>query len=274
MSDVIFEKLPGELNSITAGGTRKDIKLSRPWQPPLPLNPEKCPFCTKPQEEINVLGIPSGWKVLPNPFTPHRRHRLVVPQTCWDENTLQELGGPIHILEALETARMAIQNDAVEMAIFIHVGQCAGQNLGHAHWHVMEVQTQKPLRFPALGWFHGGLAVKAFDYLDIFATGAHAGECLIFTPHTLILSNEGLAKLTEAIDWIVRRGNEKFRSTQGRPPEFTVSVRVSADGHLRYADCCPILNMWGASEHVFAPLEGGPITLTWPHEVTAAYLRE
>lgn len=282
MNDVIFEKLPGELTTITAGGSRTaSVKLSRPWQPSLPLNPEKCPFCTKPQEEFNVPGIPAGWKVLPDIFTPHRRHRLVVPLTCWDENTLQELGGPVHILEALETARITeiarvIQTgheDLIEMAIFIHVGSCAGQNLGHPHWHMMEVQTQKPLAFHAM--LPETLRVKRFQGMDIFANGAHAGECLII-PHAkpMQFTQEAVAELAIVLAWIVRRGNEKFRSTQGRSPEFTVSVRVSFEGDLRYADYCPILNMWGAPEHVFAPLEGGPITLPWPHEATAAHLRD
>lgn len=274
MSDVIFKKLPGGFALITGGGTRDKINLSRPWQTALPIAPEKCPLCTKPQEEIKVPGIPSGWKVLPNPSNRHANHHLIIPTACWNAQTLQVLGGVESVHQALETALLAMAHTSTsEMALFIHVGQCAGQNLGHAHWHLMTVRVQKPLIFPAF-YFHGGLVVKSFRYLDIFAGGARAGECFIFTPHQLLFSNKGLAELARVIDWIVSRGNEKFRSTQGHPPEFIVSVRISAEGYLRYANYCPILNMWGAPENVFAQLEGGPITLAWPHEVTANYLRE
>ncbi|OGZ29419.1 MAG: hypothetical protein A2835_03265 [Candidatus Niyogibacteria bacterium RIFCSPHIGHO2_01_FULL_45_28] len=272
MDSVIFESLPGEFTFITGGGTKTAIKLSRPWQPPLPLAPEKCPFCTKPQEEIFIPGIPAGWRLLPNIFTPHRRHRLVIPSTCWDAWKLQTLGGSAAIHNALEVARLATAEDQAEMAVCIHVGQSAGQNLGHAHWHIMEVRVRKPFTF---GHFSPELLVRRSETLDIFAMGARAGECLIVpNGEPPIFSADTVAKLAVELEWIINRGNKKFRSTEGWPPEFLVSVRMSADGHFRYADYCPILAVWGAPEYVFAPLEGGPVTLTWPHEITAAYLRD
>jgi len=271
-SEVIFEKLPGGLNRVTAGGTRNSIKLSRPWQPPLPYNPKKCPFCTKPQEEIPLPGIPNGWKLLPNIFTPHRRHRLVIPDKCPAPDFTQTLGDFEGILQALEVARLAIQNDDVEMTLFCHVGQMAGQNLGHLHWHLMEVRAIQPLN---LGLLPTATLVKRIENLDINAAGARAGECVIYFRETIEPFDETtVGKIAKALHWIVCSGNEKFESTEGRSPEFCVSVRIGADKTLRYADDCPILNTWGATEYVFAPLEGGPITLPWPHETTAEYLLE
>lgn len=245
--------------------------MSRPWQPSLPIAPESCPFCAKPQEELSLPGLPTGWRLLPALFTPHRRHRLIVPSTCWDAQLLQTLGGCTAIREALEIARLATADDQVEMSANIHIGQSAGQNLGHAHWHLMEVRVREPL---ASVGFPRELLVHQHENLEIFAMGARAGECLIVERRQRLKFDEkAVEKITAALDWIVSRGNEKFRSTEGRPPEFIVSVRISADGYFRYADYCPILNPWGAPEYVLATLEGGPVTLPWSHELTAAYLR-
>ena len=105
--------------------------------------------------------------------------------------------------------------------------------------------------------------------------GARAGECLIVQRNKrLKFDNKAVEEIADALEWIVSLGNEKFCNTEGRPPEFIASVRISADGYFRYADYCPILASWGAPEYVFAPLEGGPVTLTWPHEITAAHLRD
>jgi len=271
MPEAIFEPLVGGFTTITGGGTRTAVKLSRPWQPPLPIAPEKCPFCTKPQEEIPLQNIPAGWRLLSNLFTPHRRHRLIVPNKCWDAEALQTLGGSAAIREALQIARLATTDDRVEMSTFIHIGQSAGQNLGHAHWHLMEVRVRKPLAFTSLS---RELLVHQCENLEIFAMGARAGECLIVQrDKRLKFDEKTVEEVAVALEWIVSRGNEKFCSTEGRPPEFIVSVRISADGHFRYADYCPILTAWGAPEYVFAPLEGGPVTLPWPHELTAAHLR-
>lgn len=271
MPDGIFEKLAGGFTTITGGGTRTAIKLSRPWQPPLPLAPEKCPFCTKPQEEISIPGIPTGWRLLGNLFTPHRRHRLIIPSKCWDAEALQTLGGSTAIRDAVEIARLATADDRVEMSTFIHIGQNAGQNLGHAHWHLMEVLVREPLAFTE---FSRELLVHQRENFEIFAMGARAGECLIVQrDKPLKFDENAVEEIAAALEWIVSRGNEKFRSTEGRPPEFIVSIRISADGHFRYADYCPILTAWGAPEYVFALFEGGPVTLPWPHELTAAHLR-
>ncbi len=271
MIGVIFEPLVGGFTFVTGGGTITAIKLSRTWQSPLPIAPEKCPFCTKPQEEIFLPNLPAGWRLLGNLFTPHRRHRLIIPGKCWDAKTLQTLGGSTAIREALKVVRLAITEDRVEMSAFIHVGQSAGQNLGHAHWHLMEIRVREPFTSTSLS---RELLVHQCENLEIFAMGAHTGECLIVQRDKHLKFDEKTAEeVASTLDWIVSRGNEKFRSTEGRPPEFIVSVRISADGHFRYADYCPILNIWGAPEYVFAPLEGGPVTLSWPHELTATHLR-
>ena len=272
MANIIFEMLVGGFTLITGGGTRTMIKLSRPWQPPLPIALEKCPFCGQLQDDILLANIPPGWRLRKNLYTPYRRHRLVIPDTCWDAEILQTLGGHPKICEALASICLAIKDDQVEIATFIHIGQNAGQNLGHAHWHLMEIQVRKALIPTGIP---DELLVRRSEKIDIFATGVRAGECLIVPRGEPMIFNQDntIDGIATALNWIVALGNEKFCSREGRPPEFMVSVRISAEGYFRYADYCPILTMWGANEHVFAPLEGGPITLPWPHEITAAYLR-
>jgi len=264
--------LVGGFTLIISGGTRTAIKLSRPWQPPLPIAPEKCPFCGKLQDDVPLMNIPTGWRLRKNLYTPHHRHRLIIPNTCWGAEALQTLGGFTKICEALESVRLAIRDDQVEMATFIHIGQSAGQNLGHAHWHLMEIQVRQPLVPEDIST---ELLMHQREKINIFATGVRAGECLIVPRgEPMIFNEDTIEELATTLEWIIARGNEKFYSTEGQSPEFIVSVRISADGHFRYADYCPILTIWGANEYVFAPLEGGPVTLPWPHETTAAYLRD
>lgn len=194
---------------------------------------------------------------------------------------VQTLGGGVGIIGALQAVRMVIEKDMAEgakteMAAFVHVGASAGQNVGHLHWHVVEVRPERPLKTRAVNYdVPSPLFVHEEHDLQVRALGVRAGECMIvskkvyppkFDVHTAF-------DVASIIDWIVKRGNEKWMSTQGMPPEFTVLVRISSEGAFLYADYCPILSMWGAMEYPLAHFEGGPITLPWPHEVTAAHLR-
>lgn len=269
MSATIFEPAPGGFSSITAGGTRTEIKLSRPWQPPLPLAPEKCPFCTKPQEEIKLAGIPEGWRLLPNPYTPHLRHRLAIPTACWEADAVYSLGGPKQILCGLKTIREAVKDDPVPMAAFAHIGQIAGQNLGHVHWHIHELRICKALAIRPKQYL-----VKRHGELSIYAAGTHAGECLIQHDQHPMFS-QIVQELADAFSWTIELFKRKFQSTEGKPPEFIAAVRIAEDGRFQYADYCPMLaTPGGGSQHIFSRLEGGSVTLPWPHEVTASYLRD
>jgi hypothetical protein len=272
--EIVFEPLPGEFTWITGGGTRTAIKLSRPWQEPLGkiINPKTCPFETKPQEEIPLRCIPTGWKLLPDPWTPHLQHRLIIPEKCWPPEVLQTLGGSVQIAEALEIARLATVSENAEIGTFAMVGWLGGQNIGHCHWHLHQPRVRKPLAADEVNASTERIVRESDKFLTI-AGGARSGECLILPKSPLSISEENLLALAASIDWIVRRGNEKFLSSEWLPPEFALTVRFSPDRHIRYADYSPFLTPWGSPEHVTAPLEGGPVTLPWPHEVTAAYLR-
>lgn len=161
MGKVVSELLIGRFTTVINGGTKTKINLSRPWQPPLPIAPEKCPFCTKSEEEIPLSGKPEGWRFLSNPFTPHQHHRLIIPSTCWNAEKLQTLGGVRAIRDALTIARLATRDENVETATYIHIGSSAGQNLGHAHWHLMEVPVESRSSVQSFFVYANCLCIKA-----------------------------------------------------------------------------------------------------------------
>lgn len=279
MDNIIYEPLPGYFTWILAGGTRQAIKLNRPWQKPLEalLNPAKCPFCTKPQEKISLPGIPDGWQLLPNPMTPHIKHRLITPVTCWPAEKPQVLGGMEEIAKALEICRLATIDDDMEIALVIHVGWLAGQGLGHPHWHVCDAQERRPIRD---GLYYERKyeekVVCHHEEYTVVADGEKPGQLLILPCGPMDFNKGTIPWLAEEINYTVNLCNEKFRSAdQGLPPEFAVTVRISADNEIRYASYCPQLAPTSCGfHHTIAALEGGPYILPWTHEATAAYLRK
>ena len=273
----VLEELT-DFSRITCGGTRTQIKLARPWQESLEsiIKPESCPFEKGPKEEEKILieGIPRGWWLLTNIFTPHLRHRLIIPDKCWPAEKLQKLGGFPEIKTALEIAEKAINSDGnnTEIALFMHVGRFAGQNLGHPHWHLMEARIRQPFEMKPKKMSRERL-IKEEGNFFVVAGGARVGECLIVSEEKMEFNSGTIPKLAEIIEGIVELGNKKFLSSdKNLPPDFHVLIRIKG-GYFRYADYCPILTFWGVPENVIAPLEGGPYTLPWPHETTAAYLR-
>lgn len=270
---VILRELPGRSNWIVAGGTRNEIKLSRPWQPPFLAIQANCPFCDPKRETARFSQMVPGWKILSCLYTPHQKHRLIVPEKCWDEEMLQNIGSFGGIRAALRMAYLAIQGDDVEIGAFIHVGQCAGQDIRHPHWHLIETPVKQSFN-PSIVKFEQDVIICKTQKFVTIAGGASAGECLIL-PRTerLLFSWRIIDMLSRAINRIVSLGNRKFLSEQGRPPEFMVSVRISEERIIRYADYCPVLTMWGAIERVFAPLEKEAFTLPWTHKVTASFLK-
>lgn len=226
--EIIFEPLAGGFAWVTGGGTRQEIKLSRPWQEPLEnlIIPDKCPFCTKPQEELPLPGIPAEWRLLPNPFTPHLRHRLIGPKRCWPSEKMRMLGGREAIAEALEIARIATAQDDVEMATFIHVGRSAGQNLGHPHWHLMQARVRGA--FPIPFAFPLSRLIADRENFVIVAGGVHSGECLVAPKRPLSFIPETISRLAECLSWLIELCNVKFRSNdRSLPPDFIVTYGLA-----------------------------------------------
>lgn len=268
-----LQELPSGFMRTICGGTRNAINLNRPWQVKMDTNPSTCPFCTKRQREVMLSPkAPIDWLMTDALFTPHQNHHLIIPRTCWPMEKLQCLGGRQEIQKAFVLADLASRHQKEEMELFIHVGYAAGQSLGHPHWHSKNVDVNELFDCPSLvldqrRWVHQNAE------LSLYTGGIRAGQCIVTSRTRQAVKLESvIEQLAEMVDYIVRRGNEKFISKQGMAPDFMVVVRIS-NGDFLYATYIPILNMWGGPEYGSAMLEGGPITLPWSHETTADYLR-
>lgn len=276
--------LPGGRNRILFGGTRNKIVLSRPWQMSLEgfVKPENCPFCTKPQDELPLpKGSPYGWKLLPNIFTPHMDHSLIIPDRCWEVGTLQRWGGVERISEAMLIAvfEARASNEEREIVLLVNVGMNAGQSLSHAHMHTFRSFAERPLKPEDLLGYANNPDIKVFDSEDwiVVAGGVKVGECIIIPRKAFYhCSYEAVRSLACAISRLIDLSNEKFRSTESLCPSYSFIVRIfQAGGNVifRYADYCPILDTWGNLQYAASALEGEPFVVRWPPMTTAAYLR-
>ena len=267
-SEVRLQKWPGGLYTVT-GGTRTSVKLDRPWQVDMEVNPETCPFCTKPQEIIEDHG---DWIVLPNAFTPYPTHRLVIPRVCLPKSGLRMLGGSEGITTALGIGEATISKiGKPQMFHSVHCGYLAGQRLPHLHYHVLDNEfsgfkshdaSDEVLRLA------DEIETRVFARagITVVAGGHRAGQCYIIPTGDFIYSTD----VGGALFRLIQMFAERFMSKQRLPPDFAFSGRFR-DGRFAYGKFTPVLNNWGATEH--NALEGEqPFTLPWPHEETVRHL--
>lgn len=257
-----------------AGGTRIEINLSRPWQKEIVVNSETCPFCTG---EGHVLEELEGgeWLLLQNRFTPYPFHRMVIPRECWPVHKLRILGG----VYALETALFCIKwtvraNGPEKLFVTAHIGPLAGQNVGHLHYHLVDYSlgdralSSVPDAMKKFFKTRRELIVLEDGSFLVGVGGTKAGQCFIL-PKT----NKSVFETpSEILGQLVRLYNRRFVSTQGLPPDFSVTLQFQS-GMFRYGIYTPILNHWGGAEQMALYEPGCPTTLPWPHEVTAEYLK-
>lgn len=279
-----IETLPGGIR-ILSGGTRSSIKLSRPWQKSFAelgfINVETCPF------EPGALGdrprsiFPDtpGWLALWNSFTPWPYHRLIIPEFCFGEEKLQRLGGAGEIFSALRIA-CSIMDERPDEAwdLGVHVGPYAGQNLGHFHWHLV---GHGPDAWAGDTTLHltaimdearrSPLVVAETSMLRVVAGGVLAGECLFVPKFVGVQFESYLGDLASIIETVVDLGNQKWRSTEGLPPNFVLSLGIEGR-FLEYGSYIPKLNHGGFPEYNGMLFRTSPFTLPWPHKVTHQYL--
>lgn len=275
MSAPVFYDWPNGMKSV-AGGTRGEIKLSRPWQQEIVVNPETCPFCTGKGQVLEELE--SGeWLLLQNRFTPYPFHRMIIPRECWTPDGLRALGG----IERIETALSRIEwevnrHPGKKLFVTVHIGALAGQNVCHLHYHIVQyalsdisesavpeemrtVFAEKPERVIFEGW-------------GLFAGigGVKAGQCFVLPRHRKQSHHsEDIASLLYEV---VSLYNKKFMSTQELSPDFSIGLQFWR-GEFQYGLYTPVLNHWGAAEQMALYEPGCPITLPWSHELTAEYLK-
>lgn len=268
-----------------SGGTRQEMKTSRPWQPKLqiPNDTGNCTLCKKDDESKYIPG--PGWKIFQNAFTQFAYHRLLIPDSCWPEEKLRSLGGGGTMFTALNYALAEVKRTKPKPFpswIFTHVGYGAGQNIPHNHWHILEPGTTP-------NSFFGGLlrdlkkeqVLRESGNLTTAIHGTRAGQTLIFPTHlhaprdkmeTAIRASSLwedpliLAEVRNESHAVVELFNKKFFN-----PDYCLCLALNSetDWYVRYT---PILNNWGATE--FAALDNGtPFALPWPHEKTVEFLK-
>jgi len=271
-----LESSPGLLRC-ASGGTRNQVKLDRPWQVDLSVDPANCPFEADQQREVARFDCFGGWRILENPHTPFRFHRLIVPLSCWPKERLRSLGGREGISAALELADSIIGAHDGELWLGIHIGALAGQNVAHLHYHVLE-----PLERSEMASSEAESAV--FQYcresqlvvlerppFRLVAGGCRAGQCFVVgSLPRFRLSAAITSVLADVLASTVALYNRKFRSIQGLPPDYMIGIRFH-DGRMLYGYYVPILSQWGFTEH-FGLVEGTPLILPWPHEETVRHL--
>ena len=269
------EILPGGIPTLS-GGTRRGVKLDRPWQSDLIVNPSKCPF----EDEEALKGClirlcpeEGGWRVITNRFTPHHEHLLVMPMTCWPKERLRTMGGLNQINMALQLVGDIIAPIAGERWLNVYVGAAAGQNVTHLHYHLLEpVQRilSRPERDVAGHFASSPLVLFELEGFRVVVGGHRAGQCFIVPLEGHPFDQRVAESLAGVLHCIIRMFAEKFTSVQGLPPDYQVNIKF-VDGRVVYACFIPILNNWGGTEYL-ALMEGTPITLPWPHEDTLRHL--
>lgn len=300
-SKVIFYEWPNGMKSV-AGGTRTRIALSRPWQREIQLRKEGCPFCD-PNDPARIRYYPEagGWWLRRNLFTPYPFHQMAVPARCLEVDDLRNLGYEDSIDAALKIAMDAINENGVpSVYLNVHIGVLAGQNIPHLHWHIVQYDIrdgQSSVCRQLLDWYFDREAQDGLSWklrrpdlvlhqnalCTAVVGGVRAGQCFILSSlHPAVAGTAGAELLfseyeercflADAIHAIVSLYNKKFLSVEGLAPEFNLTLNFGKYGAFQYGLYTPILNHWGSAEQM-ALYEGCHITLPWPHELTAEYLK-
>src|SRR3989344_761501 len=272
--DIVSCQWPGGLSSI-AGGTRGGIKLSRPWQQMIIPNTETCPFCTG-KGKILKSFVGGEWLLLQNHFTPYPYHRMIIPKSCWNDNELRSLGGHERLRQALQLAVEEIRSSE-EGRIFVnvHVGSLAGQNINHLHYHIVKYnvgtnveQSRVPAEMHDFFSQRRNLIVVQTNRSYVGIGGIRACQGFVLSHHT-----PSVEEIAEILSKLISLVNKKFESKQGLSPDFALCLSFE-HGEFCYGLYTPTLNQWGAAEYAALYEPGCPISLPWPHEVTAAFLRQ
>ncbi|MGC9968356.1 MAG: hypothetical protein ABSC29_01325 [Minisyncoccia bacterium] len=228
--------------------------------------------------------VPPGWKVVRNDFTPHYFHILVIPAMCWEEEVLRRLGGREKIEEMLRAAMSVVwSGEAADMNFWlgVHVGYLAGQNFPHPHMHELQTSANPPHVTRSLWEELRNLqtderVVAETPKFVVSAGGLRAGQLLIMPKSFMpMASHDLIAELAELLDKIVTLCGNKFRSIQGLPPDFHLSLGF-CNGNFQGGEYVPRLNNRGFTESyplTFGLADAIPFILPWPHWETAAYLK-
>ncbi|MBI2591652.1 MAG: hypothetical protein HYW34_03180 [Candidatus Brennerbacteria bacterium] len=286
MEKLKMETWPSGITTIS-GGNRTTIKLSRPWQKDIEMNPKTCPFCTRKQKVLDEYKNDKGekWQLIQNLYTPFPYHKMVIPRLCGEENKwpkeeIRRLGGIARIKKALQIASIELNSqDALNrfIQLQIHVGPYAGQTIGHLHYHFLEqVPQPKPLAtLMNLGIYaveNPASEIFESDNWTINVGGERAGQCYIIPKEKPVdFDTTAIEEMANLIASLIHIYEKSFTSEQGLAPDYMIVIRFM-ERKICYGTYVPILNQWGGTEYM-GLTEGTSIVLPWPHEETAKYIK-
>ncbi len=275
MSEVVFYNWPNGMRSV-AGGTRSEDKVSRPGEKEMEANRETCPFCR--DEGIFLKGFTGcEWRMMQNKFTPYIFHQLIIPRDCWSANEQRTLGGREKIAEALLYIHgVTVASGLENLFVAVHIGALAGQNVCHLHYHIVQYafsdrsESIVPEKMREIFMEKKDLVLFDEGHSLVGAGGLRAGQCFILPKRQN--QNVSTGEIANMINRIVSLYNEKFKSTEGLLPDFSIALQFHS-GEFKYGIYSPVLSLWwGASELMAIYEPGYPLTLPWPHEQTVRYL--
>lgn len=260
---------------VVAGGTRRGVKLARPWQGAISPT-ENCPFESPGVRHDIVAEEQDGWRVIRNAFTPFSYHVLVVPPRCWPDGELRVLGGAGRIARALEIVATQVADLEQERWLGVHIGRSAGQNFSHLHYHLLEPvrsgtrpETVEEIRQLCVREDRLILTRHGFRAA---VDGVRAGQAFIAPEEPeYSLTAETAPMVAGVLADILLMYNRAFRSEEGLPPDFALGLRLIGP-RLVYGVYTPILSHWGFTEY-FGILEDSAFVLPWPHEESVELLK-
>ncbi len=288
---VVVDRWPGGVTT-AAGGTRRKIRLSRPWQIELRTSRRgACVFCDENQKVLaryEILG--EGWQLIENPSTPHDDHRLLIPDRCWTARELRTLGGQGRLAGVFSIVQKIADQERSEGGLIfgIQIGAGRGQNIPHAHFHLILDRHASRGKQRVLEAFRPRSSVipirrllaKHPPELQVFDTGMtrtvigghEAGQCFIIpSDRKQSFRPEFADYMAETMCRLITLFSDKFRSTQGLPPDYHMSMVIDR-GNVGFGMYVPKLANNGLV-HSYALLGLLPYVLPWPHVLTAKYLR-
>jgi len=287
----IIHRGPGGI--ITVAGSKKKIpaQFSRPWQARIPaVNPTKCPF-HKAEERAQALLVADdrdgeAWYVLDSAFAPEKPyHRLIIPDSCWEEETMRHLGGreKIHHGFILAAQRFQMEEERDKLWCFsIQVGPLAAQNVPHCHYHLYRphfynpdlslMEDPPPTVNDLSETLRLALAHNHWNVIQVIPGGHYTGQ-LYFLPTDggLPFNLHGAVVLAGVMHDVVRTYCTKFRSVEGLAPDYRFEFEIYR-GNVVSGFFIPKLNNTGTLEDAAMVDRRRGWNLLWSHEETAAYL--
>lgn len=198
------------------------------------------------------------------------------------------MGGAQGIGSALKVAAKIGKDNKKygKLWIGVHVGWHAGQNLYHPHYHVIEPLSALDVKGNAEespGLDVTETAVMKSETMAVHCAGCITGQCWISVDTQELRDyieawgfmegscrHNGTHELAETLANLIALYNDRFKSTQGLPPDFNLWLEIE-NGYLLGGTYTPILNQIGFDGYA-AIQRNTPFVLAWSHADTARHL--